>query len=66
MTERGMPKRAIERAAAELRRVPAYAWRSWLVYLLKCLEANSDPDEYQSTLRAVQCDIRSRLATGQW
>ncbi len=59
-------QRAIERATLALRRLPPYDWRSWLVYLLKTMEAEADPDEYQAALRAVQGDIRARLATGRW
>ncbi len=66
MAEAQRVKRAVERTAAELRRLPTYAWRSWLVYLLKNLETETDPDEYIGALRTLQCDIRARLSTGQW
>ena len=48
MTEPQRVKRAVERTALELRRSPTYAWRRWLVYLLKNLEAETDPDDYGS------------------
>jgi hypothetical protein len=66
VTEPQRVKRVVERVSLELRRLPTYAWRSWLVYLLKNLEAETEPDEYAAALRALQIDIRERLATGQW
>ena len=66
MTEMPPVQVAMAQAATELTDMPAYAWRTWIVYMLRCLEKGSRPDEYRQALQALQAEIAARLLVGRW
>jgi hypothetical protein len=66
MAERNRLQAAMEQAVDALAAIPADFWPGWLGYVLKCLEAKADADEYVAALQAPSRNIAGRLEAGQW
>jgi len=56
----------LEKAVDAIRPAGEMAWQTWLVYLLECLQDETDAEHYEEFLRDIKGAIDARLEDGRW
>jgi len=65
-TQLGLIIATLEKAVDAMRPAGEMAWQTWLVYLLECLQDETDAECYEEFLRDLKGAIDARLVSGRW